>query len=442
MLLITILLYAVAALTVLTGISVLCGTTKQSKLKGVWFALATLGTAVWSAAIALFLSLPESSASLAPAIVVGIITGITLTDISLLGYASWENARSGKLVTFLSALGGAAIVGLLAFRPELFYSNITFGDGFNIIHTVRSWYFYVIIAYFTLVSVIYTNSITKGTERIKSRGAKLGLKIFQAGLSLGGILALVFDLLLLTSHPNLVWIGPMAVSVTITIFYYSVVKYRILAVSGKWMQILSYILLVAVGVVLYFLIFYAIFTSLFRISSPSPQIILLNLIMVIIVLCLMPALSEVSAMIKALLPTRQINIGYITKKLDALKKNDLDLKELAGFLAQHLKLDYFGFYVNGHLYGSKNLDLPATSLVKLEKLKLPTHGIWQPVDDSLDLGEKIFKVAALFDNKNHVFGQVLLGRSSSGHVLERRDLVKIEMVVNLCACLVSGDKSL
>ena len=69
MFLITILLYAVAALTILTGISVLCGTTKQSRLKGAWFALAALGTAVWSAAIALFLSLPtllrsSSSASL------------------------------------------------------------------------------------------------------------------------------------------------------------------------------------------------------------------------------------------------------------------------------------------------------------------------------------------------------------------------------------------
>ena len=114
MFLITILLYAVAALTILTGVSVLCGTTKQSKLKGVWFALAALGTAVWSAAIALFLSLPESSASFAPTVVVGIIAGITLTDVALLGYASWENGRSGKLLTAVAALGGIFVVVALA----------------------------------------------------------------------------------------------------------------------------------------------------------------------------------------------------------------------------------------------------------------------------------------------------------------------------------------
>lgn len=440
MFLITILLYAVAALTILTGISVLCGTTKQSKTKGVWFALATMGTSVWSAAIAFFMSLPEANATLAPAVVVGIIAGITLTDIALLGYACWENARTGKIITLTSALGGIALIVILALHPELFYNDITFGEELNTIRTVRTWYFYVIIAYFTVVSLIYTNSITKGTKHIKSHGAKLGLKIFQAGLSLGGILALVFDLLLLSSHPHLVWIGPMAVSVTITIFYYSVVKYRILALTGNSMRLLSYIILLAAGVIIYFVVFYTVFTAIFRIPSPSPQIIIFNLIMVAIVLCLMPALSEVSSMIKALLPTKQFDVGYITKKLNNLNSGNVDIKELASFLATQLKFEYVGFLINGRLYGSKPFDVSSDDLVKIEKLKAPKFGVWQDFSKEETEEDEVTRVALLTDSKGKTVGQVLLGRPINRHILDRRDTIQIEMVFNLCSVIIDGDK--
>ncbi|MBQ3275414.1 hypothetical protein IJH46_03285 [Candidatus Saccharibacteria bacterium] len=440
MFLITILLYAVAALTILTGISVLCGTTKQSKTKGVWFALAAMGTSVWSAAIAFFMSLPEANATLAPAVVVGIIAGITLTDIALLGYACWENARTGKIITLASALGGITLIVILALHPELFYNDITFGEELNTIHTVRTWYFYVIIAYFTVVSLIYTNSITKGTKHIKSHGAKLGLKIFQAGLSLGGILALVFDLLLLSSHPHLVWIGPMAVSVTITIFYYSVVKYRILALTGNSMRLLSYIILLAAGVIIYFVVFYTVFTAIFRIPSPSTQIILFNLIMVAIVLCLMPALSEVSSMIKALLPTKQFDVGYITKKLNNLNSGNVDIKELASFLATQLKFEYVGFLINGRLYGSKPFDVSSDDLVKIEKLKAPKFGVWQDFSKEETEEDEVTRVALLTDSKGKTVGQVLLGRPINRHILDRRDTIQIEMVFNLCSVIIDGDK--
>lgn len=440
--LITILLMAVAALTVLTGFAILCGSTKQSRSQGVWFFVATIGAAVWSIAIALFLILPSSSSVSFSALVVAIIAGISLTDVALLGYTSWSSGPASKALVALFGAGGAFLSILLALHPELFYSDITFGQDCNTIHTVRTWYFYALIAFFTLISLVYSGFLTKTIKHIKNRGAKNGLRIFQAGLSVGGILALVFDLLLLTSHPHLAWIGPMAVSISIITFYYSVVKYRIIALSGKWLQILSYIIIIAAGVIIYFLVFYAIFTSLFRISSPSPQILLLNFIMVAIVLCLMPALSEISSLIKAILPTKQIDIGYITRKLSALRRDNLDVKELAAFLAQHLKLDYFGFYIHGRLYGSSALDVSSDELVKLAKLKLPAHTIWQPVDKELELSEHIQRAAVLFDAHDHAFGQVLIGRSNSGHMLERSDLAQIELTVKLCADLLNGGKSL
>ncbi|MBQ7802545.1 hypothetical protein IJ380_01630 [Candidatus Saccharibacteria bacterium] len=437
--LITILLFAVAALTILTGLSVLIGTTKQSRTSGIWFFIATLGAAVWSVTIAEFLILPETSESIAPFLTAGIIAGITLTDVALLGYTSWNNGAKGKILTGIFAILGAGMVGALLYEPSLFFSGVTFSPNFNQIHTVHSWYFYTVIAYFTLISLFFTSALAETAKHIKNKGAKNGLKIFRAALSVGGILALVFDLILLSSHPHFAWIGPMAVSISIIGFYYSVVKYHILALSGDSIRLLSYIILIAAGVIVYVLVFYTVFTALFKIPNPSTEILLLNLIMVLIAICLMPALSEVSSMIKALLPTKQIDVGYIVKKLNLLNKQNVDIKELASFLATQLKLDYVGIMLNGRLVGSKNLDASSDDLVKIEKLPAPKHGVFQDFSKDQTEEDEVTRVAALFDRKGKIFGQVLLGRPLNRHLLDRRDLAEIEMIINLVSIIIDGD---
>ena len=117
--LITTLLYAVAALTLLTGFSILLGATKQARAGAVWFFIATVGAAVWSAAIAAFLTLPEEHGTLAPLLVIGIISGITLTDVAMLGYTSWSS-KVGKVLTLVFAALGVAVIALVAHTPELF----------------------------------------------------------------------------------------------------------------------------------------------------------------------------------------------------------------------------------------------------------------------------------------------------------------------------------
>ena len=436
--LITILLTAVAVLTILTGIAVLCGTTKRSRIQGFWFFLSTIGAALWSLAIAAFFTLPEKSLNLVPGLVVGIISGITLADVALLGYTSWANGKAGKILTLAFGLVGAGIVGLLIANPSLFYLNVTFGTEYNQLHVVHGWYFYLLIAYFTIISVVYSDALGRATKRLKSRGARNGLTIFRAGLSIGGILALIFDLLLITSCPGLVWIGPMAVSISIISFYYSIVKYRILALSGRWMEVLSYVILIALTAVAYMLIFYAVFTAIFRIPNPSSGVLILNLIMTAVVLCAIPALTEVTAMIKSLLPASPIDLGYITKKLNRLNRENVELKELASFLAMTLKFNYVGLFIDGRLYESSPARIPGADLNKIEALKAPENGIWQDVDD-LSERDEVIRVAALVSKDGKVLGQVLLGHQLSRRTLERRDLIEIEMVLKLVAAIVEGN---
>ena len=440
--LINILLIATAGLTLLTGLSILCGATKSSRSQAIWFFVATLGSAIWSGSIAAFLILTNAAPETIHYIVVGVIFGITLTDIALLGYTCWSSEKHGKLVTLIFALVGSLFPILLAINPSVFYSGVTFGQEYNIIHTVKGVYFFSMIAYFSAIFFAYSYFLGEYTKRVKSKNARIGLKIFKSGLGISGILALVFDLILLDTKPQFSWIGPMAISVSIITFYYSVIKYKIISVVGKWMEFLSYVILVAAGIVIYTLVFYAIFTAIFRVSSPSPEILLLNFIMLVVVLCLMPAVSEILSLIKAFLPTKQLNIGYIVKKLNYINKDNVELKELAGFLAQQLKFDYVGLLIDKKLYGSKTLKISEEDLKSIEKLKSPKSGVWEELGERRESDEQITRIAVLLNKNGKPLGQVLFGRPMNGRITDRRTLIEIEMVVNMVGAILEGDESL
>lgn len=441
--LIPILLMATAALAVLTGFSVFIGTSKSARANAAWFFVSTVGAAVWAVAIASFLAFPATYGTQFFAwLVVGIIAGITVTDVALIGYTNWHK-KSGKFLTILFAIFGIAIVAILVAKPSVFYSEIELGGQYNQINTVVGWYYFVLIGYYTLASLLFTAAIADQAKRTKNKGIKTGLKIFQTGLSIGGLLALIFDLILLKTTPSLIWIGPMAVSISIITFYYSVIRHRVVLLSTGWMKILSYIILIVAGVVLYLLAFYAVFTALFHIPNPSPAVLLLNFVMIAIVLCLVPAISEVSTFMKSLIATKQIDIGYITKKMNRLTKRNVELKELAGFLADHLHFEYVGFLINGRLYGSGVLDASSDEFVAIANLKSPVRGIWQEpnaVVNKIFMELDIKNVAELRNTKDEAFGQVLIGRPINRKALDRREMIQVEMVINLAAAIIDAER--
>lgn len=438
--LIVILLYVVSVLTILTGLSVMCGTNRQSRLNTSWFFVATIGTAIWASSIATFLALPENANDFASFLVIGIIFGITLNDIALLGYLGW-NQKLGKILTVVFSIFGAGLIGVLIKDHTVFYTSFVLGGEWNQMITVQGWYFVALIVYFTLMAFGYTSFLSATIKKTKNKRAKLGQKAFYVGLLISGISALVFDLILLEKAPNLIWIGPMAVSAALLTFYYSVVRCRSVVMSSSWMKTLSFIILFSFGIAIYVLIFYIVFKALFRVSSPSPQILLLNLIMVIIVFSLLPAIGEVYTFLKSFIATKEIDIGYVTKKMNKITKRTLDLKELSGFLADHLHIEYVGFLINGRLYGSGNLDISSDELVAISKIKSPERGIWQETKTISDICVRsdIKNIAELYNTKGEIFGQIILGHSLSKKNLDTKDLIEIEMVVNLAASIINGE---
>ena len=440
--LITIVTIAIAALTVLSGLSTFFGSRKQNRASAVWLLVFTLGLTIWSASIAKFLSLGTEEYDFARILIVGVICGITVADVGLIGYSGWKY-KPGKIALILLTLAGVFVVGALVVNPGVFYSSISLNDTCNKMEIVKGWYYYLLMAYYAINTFTFLGFLLYTIVKATNKKLKVGLKVFYVGLSISGIFALVFDLILLSSVPQFIWVGPVATAIALLCYYYSVVRYSLLSLSANWMKIFSYIILAIGAAIVYILIFYLVFMALFRIPSPSPAILLLNLIMAAIGLCLMPAIYETFTMLSSLVAMKQIDIGYITKKLSKLTKKTADPKEIAGFLADHLHLEYVGLLINGRLYGSGSLNISSDDLVEIEHLGAAKQGIWQETNNVVS---KIFidldlkNVAELHNNKNEVFGQVLLGRPVNKKVLTRQEIIQVEMVINLVASIIDAER--
>ena len=115
-------------------------------------------------------------------------------------------------------------------------------------------------------------------------------------------LVLIFNLILpLFNNWNLIWIGPLALAVTILGVYYTILRYKMLNLSSIWLRVFSYVVVIASIAIIYMIIFSVIFAALFRGSTPSTEVIILNFIMIIIFISLMPAMNGLIDFIRSLI---------------------------------------------------------------------------------------------------------------------------------------------
>ena len=434
--LIRVLLIAAIIVVILSGISIFFGSRKQEKRSSIYFLLATLGAALWTIAIAIALKMPGASSEFVHITVTCIIAGVTLCDIGLLAFLSWRH-KGGKSLTFIFTLFGALLVGLLAYDSSLFYNSYDLSQEYVQIFINYSWYYFILIAYFFLISITFSSFLLKRIKETTNSSLKTGLKVFYVGLSIGGILALIFDLILITSLPNLIWIGPMATIISIMSFYYSVVKFRTLNISARWMKLMSYVILTVTAVIIYLLVFYIVFTTLFRTPNPSVEVLILNGIMALFLIAIMPALSELTNFMKASFLSDRIQLGYITKKLDNIKPKDFNPRELVQFLAETLHYEDCALILAKHTYVTNNLRFPADEVEEILRLK-PADGLtWVKTSErTLKNGFCISEIAMLRNSKGKEIGRLVFGKRTSSKAFQRKEFVKVEAVVNMVSALV------
>ena len=136
----------------------------------------------------------------------------------------------------------------------------------------------------------------------------------MASFGTSSLIILICNLILpLFNNWGLIWLGPLALSVTIIAVYYTILRYRMLNLASIWLKIFSYIVIIASIAIVYMVIFSVIFAALFRGSTPSIEVIILNFIMILVFLLLMPATNRLINFVRSLIMGQKVDNKKETK---------------------------------------------------------------------------------------------------------------------------------
>ncbi|MBQ3296145.1 hypothetical protein IJI79_01850 [Candidatus Saccharibacteria bacterium] len=440
------LVIAVAILTILAALALVFGSTKSARPRSLWFLTAAIGEVIWAVSIAIFLSLGSGEADYqaAPSMVLGIYIGALVMDAGLLAYVSWKY-KIGKLISTIFVIFAVVLSVLLVYDPSILYSEIILKDAGNSVSLTMGPYYISYLAFFCTLNFIIFCFLFYRITHTKNAKSRHGYVFFLVSLMGTGILSGIFDLMLPLFRYDLIWVGPITIGLTIIGLYFSILKYKMVSINARWLKMLSGVVILSSAFIAYLLIFHLVFSALFKVANPSFQVILLNFIMVAIVLALVPAFSEIMALTKSLIMTKQINLPYIVKKLSQENPKKLNYKEISAFLSENLHFSYVGLLVKGKFYVADDCKIPNDLLAKVAKLSAPAHGAWQDTSklNATALKEmEISKIAVMTGANGEIVGQMIFGRPVSKSILEYKDLVEIAMIVSLMGTLIeNGSRS-
>ena len=437
--LIALLLFTVAILTLLSGFSQWVGSRKSERTRAGMFFLTTICSALWAVSIALFLSLSPDNRSLAPVLIFGIYAPAILMDLFLIAYLNWDTGV-GKILTTVFAAMAMFIVGALLYDHTILYSDIILSQNGNSIKIVNDWYYWVYLTYFVVGTFVLAGSLLYQIAKTRAKNQRIGKIILTVGLGFTGVVSLIFDVLLpFGVRYDLIWVGPLTLSATIIAFFYAALKYRIIQLSSAWLKVMSYVVIMTSVAIIYMLLFFMVFTVLFKIPNPSTEVFILNFIMIALVLLLLPVINELSSFIRSLIQTNQVDVAYVVKKMNKMANSNVNLTELAEFLADHLHFSYIGFLIDGKVNGSAPLPITPEELKQVELLRAPEKGIWMSFNEPVARAFSrldINAMAELQDAKGKPFGQLLVGKPQGKMGFDRRDLIQLEMIINLVSAMI------
>lgn len=445
----SILLIATAVLSLISGIIFLAGSVKNSRWSGFWVFMISLGCTIWAFGCGSFLALPVGADVMADWSILCIYLGGMLLALSVLVYAAWwcylgKYRILSRLYVIVCAVFAAFLGVILIYDRSVLYDGITLSNAGNAVHLYWGWYYIAYCIFFAMAFCGFWICQFINARKARTKQVRKGAYVLFFGFLVTALISGFYNVLLPPSNYSLIWVGPLSMDIVLLAFFYSTLRYRMIAVSSHWLRLLAYGVTILSGVIIYMVIFYIIFTALFKIPNPSSSILVLNFLMIVIVLLLIPVINEINAALRSMIMVGQVDLAYVIKKLNRIATKNVDLRELAAFLADHLHFAYIGILINGRLYGSKALSISAGELEKIGKLRpAAAGGVWQEPNEAVQkiLDELDLKaIAELKNAKGKPFGQLIVGRPLGKASFERRDLVQLEMIINLVATVIDSEK--
>ena len=299
--LIVILLATVSILTFLSGAIVFFGSSKGDRVRSAWYFAAAIFATAWMASIATFMIATPDRANVIGWHVNWTFISAILLDTAFLGYGAWEK-KYGKMATLSFLLLGLIISLAILLNPTALYSDVILNNTGNSVVMHMGPVYFSYVAFFAAIVPVILAVFFHQFLKTRSKRKRGGDIITMVSFAISSTVVLVVNLILpLFNNWHFIWLGPLALAVTILGVYYTILRYRMLNLSSIWLRIFSYIVIVASIAIVYMVIFSMIFAALFRGSTPSTEVIVLNFIMILIFITLMPAMNTLMAFIRSII---------------------------------------------------------------------------------------------------------------------------------------------
>lgn len=236
-------------------------------------------------------------------------------------------------------------------------------------------------------------------------------------------------------------LGFMILTLYIIAYYALILKYRLVNVRNGVLKLWTYVVCLSVAAAAYMLIFYVISKYLFHVEA-GPDLLAVNLVMVIIVALLFPVALEAIRTINSLIRVQKVDMTFVLRKLNRLAAQNVKMGKLAEFLADYLHFKYIGIIIDGKLYETAKSGLKHGDIEKIMMVNMPEKGLWlKPEGEVRELfSEHEIKAAAeLLNAKGRSFGRILIGQPLGKVDFEKRDLAELELVLNLVASIIDSE---
>lgn len=305
--LIVILLATVSILTFLSGAIVFFGASKGDRVRSAWYFAAAIFATAWMASIATFMVATPDRANVIGWHVNWTFISAIFLDAAFLGYGAWQK-KYGKIVTLLFLFLGLMVSLAIAFNPSSLYSDVILSNTGNSVTMRMGPVYFSYIAFFGAIVPVIISVFFHQFLKSRSKRKRGGDIVTMISFAISSTIVLIVNLILpLLNNWTLIWLGPLALAVTILGVYYTILRYRMLDLSSIWLRIFSYIVVIASIAIVYMIIFSMIFAALFRGSTPSTEVIVLNFIMILIFITLIPALNTLMTHIRSLIMGQDSN---------------------------------------------------------------------------------------------------------------------------------------
>lgn len=299
--LIVILLATVSILTFLSGAIVFFGSSKGDRIRSAWYFAAAVFATIWMVSIAAFMVAPPSRIDTIGWHVNWTFISAIFLDAAFLGYSAWQK-KYGKIATFVFLLFGLIVSGAILINPSALYSDVILSNTGNSVVMYMGPVYFSYIAFFGAIVPAIIAVFFHQFLKTRSKRKRGGDVVTMISFGVSSTIVLIFNLILpLFNNWSLIWLGPLALAVTILGVYYTILRYRMLNLASIWLRIFSYIVVIASIAIVYMIIFSMIFAALFRGSTPSTEVIILNFIMILIFITLIPAMNTLMTFIKTLI---------------------------------------------------------------------------------------------------------------------------------------------